>query len=426
MKVSVEDVSSIEKRLSVELDAGVVTQELTQAYSTLGRQVKVPGFRPGHIPRRILEQRFRADVEADVARRLLSKGIYEAITEKSVDAVGEPEITKHSFKANEPFTFEARIEVRPNVVAKDYKGLKLPKVDTAVTDAKVDEQVEQLRKMRGTWAPVQGRDVAAKGDRVTIDFTATIDGKPFPGSEGKGVEVEVAPGLLIEGNVEGLAGVKLEGTTAVDFTFPADYRVEEVRSKAAKFIVTLKGISVETLPVLDDAFAEAVGAGVKTVAELKTRVRTDMEKSTKRNAERDERTALLKALVDKNPFEVPKSMLEHGVNVMLEGAVRQLVRSGVDPRYLTGDLERLRGEFRPQAELEVRGQLLLDAVAKQEKIEVKPEDFEKKVAEVAADSNTTVAQVQKEFRGEEQRRAFEARIREDKTLAFLKAAATYS
>lgn len=424
MKVKVEEVSTIERRLSIEVEPAVVERELSQAYSQLSRQVKIAGFRPGKVPRRILEQRYKAEVEDDVVRRVQLKAFLDAIKEHKVDAVADPHLSGGKLVAAQPFAFTANVEVKPKVEAKDYKGLGLKKFDAAVADDKVNEQLEKLRQNRSELKDVEGRTTVQAGDFAVIDFTATVDGQPFPGNTGKDVTVEVSPGQLINGNLPELAGATVGTPKLVDYTFPSDYRVEEVKGKTAKFDVTVKKLQAKQVPALDDAFAEALGVG--TLADLKTRVRTDLERGAKNTAQADERKDVFEALVAKNPFEVPKSMIERGVDVMLNGAFESLYRSGIDPRTMGINFQQLRDEFRPRAELEVRGQLILEGVAAKEKIEVSEADLEKKLEQLAAESGQALAQVRKQLKGEDARSNLQARVLEEKTIEFLKSAATYS
>jgi trigger factor len=418
MKVQVEDVSSIEKRLSIEVEAALVERELTAAYTSLAREVKVPGFRPGKVPRRILEQRFKSEVEADVVKRVQLLGFIDALKETNVAAVGDPSFSGGKIEAQKPFAYSARIEVKPVIVAKDYKGLELPKFDLGVTDERVSEQLERLRGQRTQVEKVEGRDVVQRGDLVVIDFDATRGGQPFPGNTGRDVTVEVVDGELIEGNVPALEGARLGEAKDVDYTFPADYRVEEVKGQAARFKMTVKEIKAKKTPALDDAFGKEMGE--ESLDALKKRVRADLERAAKNRVEVDEREALFKALVEKNPLEVPQAMVNRGIDFMLESALGGLMRSGMDPSMLQLDWSKLREELRPKATLEVRGQLLLEAVATAEKIEASDADVDARLAKMAGDNGVTLEVVKKQYQAAEAREALKNRTKEEKVISFLK------
>jgi trigger factor len=418
MKVQVEDVSAIEKRLSIEVDPTLVEKELTAAYSNLSRQVKVPGFRPGKIPRRILEQRFKAEVEADVIKRVQLLGFIDALKETNVAAVGDPSFSGGKLESAKPYAYSARVEVKPVVTAKDYKGLELPKVDESVTDERVTEQLDRMLSQRTQVVPVEGRDTVQKGDLVVIDFDATKNGEAFPGNTGRDVTVEAIDGELVEGNLPGLVGAKLNGKCELDYTFPADYRVEEIKGQKAHFVCTIKGIKMKKLPELDDAFAKEMGE--ENAGALKARVRRDLERAAKNRAEVDARDGLFKALQEKNPIDVPQAMINRGIDFMLENALGGLMRSGMDPNMLQLDWGKLREELRPKATLEVRGQLLLEAIAKAENIEPTEAEVEARLKTLAEENNVGLPVLQKQYASAEAKDALHNRVKEEKVIAFLR------
>ncbi len=425
MKVQVQELSPIEKSLSIEVEPTVVAKELDQAYATLGRQVKIAGFRPGKVPRRILEQRFKAEVEDDVIRRVVAKSYVEAVKQNNIEVVADPHVTNGKLDLTQPFAFTARVEVKPQVQAKDYKGLGLKKNESAVTDATIDERIEAIRQNLSTVEKVEGRDVAKAGDICLIDYTATIEGKDFPGGNAKDTMVEVAPGDIIHAKIAQLEGAKVGESRDVEFKFPDDHR-DDVKGKTAKFAVTLKEIREKKLPAIDDALAEKSGAGVHTLKELRDRIKKDLERANKRKADDEEREALIKGLIEKNGFDVPRAMVERAMDMMLEGAFNMLARSGMDPNRVNIDWAKMREDFRTKAETEVRGQLLFEAVSKQENIDVTEDDLEKKLEAIAEETGSPLSQVRKAYKEPQNKDALKARIREEKTIAFLRSNATYS
>lgn len=426
MKVRVEELSPIERKLSIEVEQAKVADELSRAYQQLSRQVKIPGFRPGKVPRRILEQRFKDQVESDVVQRVVERAYLEAIRDHKVEAVGNPQVTNEKFKADEPFSFEARVEVRPKVEPKEYKGLALKKTEIKVTDEQVGEQLEQMRQSLSRLEVVEGRTLVKAGDYVTLDFTAALNGKDFPGSKADNVTVEASPGELIEGHIPALEGATVGSLRELDYAFPADYRVKEVAGKTAHFKLNVKGLKARVVPDLNDEFAKETGAGVETLAELKAKARGDLERSQKNRAASDEREQVIQAVVAKNPFEVPRAMVERALDLMLDGAFRAMARSGLDPRRLGMDLGQLREEMRPRALSEVQGTLLFEAIAEKEGITFSDDDVEKRIEKLADEAGQAVSTVRKHFKDPEEKKGLGLRLREEKTVEFLKAQATYS
>ncbi|MCP3103822.1 trigger factor [Myxococcus sp. K15C18031901] len=425
MKVQVEELSPIETKLSIEVETARVADELNRAYSALGQQVRLPGFRQGKVPRRILEQRFRGQVEDEVIQRVVQTAYLDAVREHKVEVVASPQVTNGGLKADAPFTFEARVEVKPKVEAKEYAELPLAKVDAAVSDEQVNEQLERMRQSLGRLDPVTDRTSAASGDYATVDFDATVDGQPFPGSKAEGITVQVQPGELVESKIAALEGVKVGESKDIDYAFPADYRVEEVKGKTGRFHVTLKDLKKEVVPELNDDFAKETGIA-QSLDELRTKLRTDMEKARRSQADNDEREALVKVLVERNAFDVPRAMVERAMDSMLRGALQQLQRSGVDPSRLNLDFNRLREEMREKAVQEVKGTLLLESIALKEGIQANDADVDARIEQLATEAGQPVATVRKYFKGPDERLGLALRLREEKTIEFLKGRAKYS
>ncbi|WP_375771867.1 trigger factor [Archangium gephyra] len=426
MKVQIEELSPIEKKLSIEVENSRVTEELTRAYNALAKQVKLPGFRQGKVPRRILEQRYREQVEDEVIQRVMQSAWQEAAREHKVDAVAPPQVTNNSgLKADAPFTFEARVEVRPKVEAKDYQGLPLTRSDTKVEDKDVDDRLTQLRESMARLEPVEGRDTAQMGDFATVDYVATVDGKDFPGSKADDVTVELAAGELVESNVAALEGTKVGEAKELDYSFPADYRVEDVKGKTARFKFTVKGLKKKVIPELNDDFAKETGEA-QSLEELRGKIRADLEQGKRNKAQGEERDALLKALIERNAFEVPKAMVERTIDNMLENRLRAMARMGMDPRQLNLDFNRLREDLREEATKEVKGALLIEAIAQKENIQASDADVEKKLEELAQEAKQDISVVRKYFKGPEERQGLSLRLREEKTIEFLKGQAKYS
>jgi trigger factor len=426
MKVQIEELSPVEKRLSIEVDYPQVAEELTRAYSALGKQVKLPGFRQGKVPRRILEQRFKEQIEDQVIQRLVETSWQQAQREHKVEAVSQPHIDRYSkLTQDTPFSFVMRVEVRPKVEPKEYQGLALTRTESKVEDKDVDERLEQLRQNMAKLEAVEGRDVAQSGDFVTVDYEATIEGQPFAGSKAEGVTVEVAPGELVESNVAALEGTKVGETKELDYAFPADYRVEDVKGKTAHFKLHVKGLKKKVVPELNDAFAKETGES-QTLEELRGKLRADLEQTRKSKVQADERDAVLRALIERNPFEVPRSMVDRAIDNMLETRLRSMARMGLDPRQLNLDVNRLREDMREEALKEVKGALLLDAIAQKENIQVADADVDQKIQDLATEAKQDVSVVRKYFSRPQEREGLSYRLREEKTIEFLKAQAKYS
>jgi trigger factor len=425
MKIQVENVSPVERKVSIEVDPDRVAQELERAYVGLGRRVKLRGFRPGKAPRKVLERQFRAEIEGEVLEKIVQQTFAEAVKVESIPLVAPPHVSVSEGVADgKPVRYTARVEVKPSIEPKDYRGLEISRKPPEVTEQMVSDELSRLQESMSQLVPVEGRFEAQEGDWAVIDHEGTIDGAPFEGGKAEGVTVKVAPGSISEGNLEALKGKKLDETVELDEPFAADHRVEELRGKVAHMKVTLRALKTRQLPALDDALAKEVGIeGIETLDALRARIRADLEKREKRRAESEAKDALVKAALAKNEFEVPPALVERAIDAMLEGAAERFARSGIDIRKLELDFARMRADMRDQALLQVRGALLLEAIADAEKIEVTDEDLQAEAARIAEELGAPLAKVQQQMRGKDAREALKNRVREDKALALLSSAA---
>jgi trigger factor len=422
MKIEVEAVSPVEKKVTVEVDPERVAKELDRAYATLGRRVKLRGFRAGKVPRNVLERHFRDEVERDVVQKLVSAGFDDAVREQDIQAVAPPrvDLKETGLKAAEPFRFTATVEVKPKLEPKDYKGLEAKRRPVEVTDQAISDELTRIQDGMAQLVPVEGRFDAQEGDYAVIDHEGTVEGKSFEGGKAEGVTVRVGQGDIADGLIPQLAGKKLGETFEFDQTFPADHRLEWVRGKVAHFQMTLKGLKSRQLPSLDDELAKDLGVeGVDTLEKLRARIREDLTKREQRRSDIELRDALVKAALAKNDFEVPPALVERAIDMMIGGAGERFARQGLDLRQMGLDLPRLRAELREQALLQVKGALLLEAIADTEKIEVSEADVEAEIAKTASELNLPLAKVQQQMRSGESRLALRNRIREDRALALL-------
>ncbi|GAO03051.1 trigger factor [Anaeromyxobacter sp. PSR-1] len=426
MKIQVETVSPVERKVTIEVDPDRVAKELDRAYASLSRRVKLRGFRPGKAPRKVLERQFKAEVEGEVAERIVTETFTEAVRVEALPVVAAPSVSiTEGVAEGKPMRYSARVEVKPKLEPKDYKGLEVTRKPPEVTDEAVSAELTKIQDSMAQLVAVEGRFEAQEGDWAVIDHEGTIDGKPFDGSTAEGVTVKVAPGPITEGNVEALKGKKIGDTVELDEPFPADHRDEALRGKTAHMKVTLKALKVRQAPALDDALAKELGIeGVETLDALRTRIRSDLEKREKRRAESELKDALVKAALAKNEFEVPPALVERAIDTMIEGAAERFARQGIDIRQLQLDVSRMRADLREQALLQVRGALLLEAIADAEKVEVTDEDLEAEAARIADELGMPLAKVQQQTRGKDAREALKNRIREEKALSLLSSAAT--
>lgn len=426
MRVDVENLSPVEKKVTVEIDPGRVVQELDKAYAGLGRRVKLRGFRPGKAPRQVLERNFKDDVERQVTETLVREAFAEAVRENEIAAVAPPQVDVEGqgLDGSQPFRFSARVEVKPRVEPKDYRGLEVEHRPAQVTDEMVSEELSKLQDSMAQLVPVEGRFEAQEGDFAAVDHVTTVDGQPYPKGSGEGITMRVGPGDFFQGHVPQLVGAKLGDTVVVEQAFPADFHDEALRGRSGRFEMKLQSLKVRQPPALDDAMAKDVGLeGVETLDALRVRVREELERREQRRADSELKDALVKAALAKNDFEVPPALVERAIDAMLQGALERFQRQGIDVRKLGLDFNRLRGDMREQALVQVKGALLLESIADAEKIEVAEEDQQKELERMAAEMNVPVAKLARQMGTPDARHALRTRLREDRALALMTSAA---
>ncbi|MHB1397604.1 MAG: trigger factor [Trichloromonadaceae bacterium] len=417
MNVKIEDISSVRKKLSIEVPEQTVTEQIGKAYQKIGKTAKVKGFRPGKVPQAMLEKYYGAQMEEQVLTKLINDTYFKALVEHKIAAISDPEIVENSpLEKGKPFAFEALVEVRPDVVAKDYAGLTLKK-EKAVFDEKViTERIEELRTSRAELQP-SAAEVAAEGDFAVIDFEGFVNDTPFQGGQAEGHQLELGSGSFIPGFEDQVVGMKLGEAKEVAVTFPENYGNKDLAGQPAIFKVVLHELKTKVAPALDDEFAK--GFGLESVDELKEKLRESHQKQDLSRIDGDLRERLVSELIKRNPIEVPESMVKSQLEYML-GNVKQRMQSQGMTMEMLGMNEASFGQmYRDTAVQQVQGSLILAAVARQEKIAVEPTEIDGKLEEIAGMANAPLDAVKKYYASDENRRGLMAQIVEEKAVRLL-------
>ena len=417
MDVKVEDISSIRKKLSFEVGAEKVDSEIEKAYRKIAKSAKIKGFRAGKVPRPVLEQYYAPQMEEQVLGRLINESYFNALSEHGIPAVSDPEIVESSsLEKGKPFSYEAQVEVKPTVEARDYQGLSLKKEKFEPDSAVVDSRLEEMRANRAQME-VSARESAAEGDFVTIDFEGFVDGEPFEGGKAEGYVLELGSGSFIPGFEEQLAGMKRGEEKEVSVSFPEEYGNKELAGKPAVFRVTLQEIKEKVLPALDDEFAK--GFGFESLEALRSHIEEDYLQKEKNRVEGDLRERLVNALVERNPVEVPDAMVESQLDFMLKNVRNRFQSQGMSLEMLGMTEESFRQMYRQTAVRQVQGSLVLEAVGRQEGIEVEESEIGAKLEQIAEMANAPLESVRKFYDRDEARSGLIAQMAEERVVQFL-------
>lgn len=415
MQSQVSEISPVIRQVKVTVEGERLVKELDKAYLRLGQTARIKGFRQGKIPRQVLERYYRKDVEGDVLNRVITDSYRQAIISNNLAPVANPDIQAGEFIAGQDFQFIAKVEVRPAITLATYKGLTAKRTQRVVSDAQVDKEIEDLRVRVSSLQPVTDRDTVQKGDLCTTNFHGTVDGNPFVGGTGQAYVIEVGAGRFVPGVEAGLEGKKVGVAFELDADLPADFRNKDVAGKTAHWTITVSEVKVRQMPALDDEFAKDVG-DYENLADLKKKLRERAENAAKGETEREVSESIMAALIDKNPFEVPPSMVERQIDYSLYQLLGRLPPEQVKRMKL--DPVRLREDARDRSVRQVRGALLLDAVANAEKIDITDEHVEEQFQKLADSSGQPLERVRAAYTGE-RRDELRARLRNDKALDFL-------
>ena len=417
MNVTVDVLSPIKKKLSLEVPAETVDAELDKAYKKIAKNAEVKGFRKGKVPKKILEKHYGPRAQYDAAGPLINNSLYKALLDNKIEAVSQPEVVNSGVvEAGKPFTYEAEVEVRPEIVAKDYTGLELEKEKYTFDEAVIEQQLEQMANSR-MQLEVTSRKKAREGDTVIIDFEGFIDDTPFENGAAKDFELSLGSNSFIPGFEDQIVGMKREQEKEINVTFPEGYGAKELAGKPAIFKVLLKEIKEKVIPEIDDNLAKELDA--ENLDELKERIKENTIAQGTQQAEGQLQENLMNALIENNEFDVPEGMVTNQLHHLKDSFSQRLKAQGMSLEMLGMNEETFAKTYRDMAVQQVKGELLLDAIAAQEEITVEDSEVEAKMEEYAVNSEIPLDQVKKYFENQSALAGLKGQILQEKVTQFL-------
>ncbi len=431
MNVEVEKLPNCIATLRVEVPGEKVAEAYEDATSQYARHASIPGYRAGKAPRTVIASRFQKQIREEVEKKLLSESYREAVAEKELRVLQLSEVDDLELDREKGMSFTATVVTAPEFETPNYQALDLREADAAVTDADLEEALENLRGQRAEFKDIEGRPLAMD-DFVVVDYEGTLDGKPVdevvpkagkPLAENQDFWLKMTPEAFFPGFTDQLVGASLDDTRSFDLPVPADFPIMDLRDKTLRYEVTIKGLKERVLPDLDDAFASAVAPG-KTLDELRALVRAELETQKRQAAEDEKRNAIMRQLSAEVECELPESMVKYETKRILNEIVRENQTRGVADDVLQDHKSDLVERAGRNARERLKGRFILVRIAEEEKIRVTEREFSQRIMLMAVQYRTNPEKLMKELRENNAVDKVREEILTGKVLDFLASGAT--
>lgn len=374
--------------LTFDIDTETIQKGIDHAFTRTQKRISVPGFRKGHVPRTIFNQMYGEEsLYQDALNDVLPDAYEAAIKEAGIEPVDQPQVNVESMEKGQPWTLTATVAVKPEVTLGDYNGMEVPEQDTSVSDADVDSELEKKRQQQAELV-LKEDEAAADGDTVVIDYEGTVDGEKFDGGSADNYSLVLGSGSFIPGFEDQLVGHKADEDVDVNVTFPEDYHAKDLAGKDALFKVKIHEVKEKQLPELDDEFAKDVDEDVETLAELKDKVKKQLQDQKEAAAKAAiEDAAIEAAVANAETEEIPQAMLDDDTNRQLQQYLAGMQQQGINPQMyfqITNTTEDdLRKQFADDAAKRVKTNLVLEAVVKDANLNATDEDVQNEIADLA-------------------------------------------
>jgi len=417
--VKIEELSPVRMKLSFEIPWPDVKSELDTVYRQVGRTAKVRGFRPGKIPREILERHYRAQAEEETVSNLVNRYYWETLQEKGIAAVNRPEVEQTGIEVQKGFSFSATVEVEPVIEPKNYLGLELEQEEPVVTDEDLAARLQEIRQMFATMEELQEERGVIPGDFVTLDFEGSLAGEPLKELKSDNYFIEIGSKTFVPGFEDQLIGMKKGETGSVTVRFPETYHAAHLAGKEVVFAVGIQGIRTKTLPEIDEDFVKNFER-YESLEALRADVRNSLEEEKRRRSLAELERNMEKKLLENNEFEVPASFVERQIYYLISDAQRRMAAGGMDPKKAAEFSFKLRDQFREEALRNVKTALLLKSIAGKEALTVSDEELDEEIRQIGARRGKDPETVRKELEKDDLIDNVRSELLNRKTYAFLK------
>jgi len=414
MRVNLEALSSTEKKVEVSIPSEEVKEKMEGIFKEFQKKAKIRGFRPGKIPRNLVESVYKDDILKELSSRLISESFEDALKEVSLTPVSRPRITADKVEQDSDFRYTAVVEVIPEVEVKDYTGIGLKREKYEVKDENVNRALDQLRERSAEAKPLETEREVRKGDYVIVDYEGRLDGKSIKDLKRNDVQFLVGEGRLLAEFEDNLAGMKKGEEKKFDVSYPEDFQMQEVAGKTVNFEMRVKDILDRVLPELDDDFAKDLGQD--NLEDLKKKIREDLEKKLDEESQNKLRGEIIKSLLEKNAVDVPASLVEGETARLRREFIHNLERHGVQAPPLN---EQSQEKFRERAVRSLKTSIIIGEIAKKEGIKLEDGELDNKLMEIAKSFGAPLEKVREVYQSNDMIGTLEAGLIEDKVFNFL-------
>jgi trigger factor len=422
MKSEFTDISACKKSFDIEIPQDIVDNEITSIARNFAKKAKVPGFRPGKAPVAVVKTRYRDEIVSEMVHHLLPRYFTEAAKGKDLNIVDAPQYEEIDYANGQPLKFKAIFEVYPELNIANYVGIPAQEASVEVPDADVDATLKKLQDDMSELTPVEEERLVQEGDFVDISFTGVPE-TPAGQEEAQPImsdkaTVEVGGQTTLKEFSENLFGTKVNEEKNFTVTYRDNYPEKRLAGRTVAYKVKVEAIKEKKVPDLNDEFAQGLGE-YKTLDDLRSKVRQDMEKHKKEHANEELREKLLVWLEDNNTFEVPETLVERQIQTRMQRLVRDLARQGINPERLDVDWAKIREDQRDQSIRDVKGSLILDYIADKEKIEVSDLEVEEELDRIAKETERPREKVKEVLGRDSGMSRLRGQVQNKKTLDFL-------
>ena len=422
MKAELIDLSECKKNLDIEIPPDVVDAEITHIAQEFARRARVPGFRPGKAPIGVVKTRFRDEIVSEMMQHLMPKYFGDAIDERKLEIVQAPQFESVDYNSGKPLRFRAVFEVYPRLSIANYEGIPVQEVSSQVAESEVETALKKLQEDMAELTPVEEDRSVQEGDFAEISYSGTIEGSDEPPITGEKAVAEIGGRTTVKEFTENLIGAKVGEERTFNVIYRAEYPTARLAGKTVAYKVKVEALKTKESPELNDEFAQRFG-DYKTLDELKAKLREDLEKQKRDQAQEQMREKLLEWLQDNNEFELPQSLIERQLQIRVQRLVRDLSRQGINPQRLDVDWGKIREDQQQQAMRDVKGSLILEHIAEKENISVSEQEIESEIEKIAGETNRPKEKVKEVLSRDSGLERLRSQIRNRKTLDLLQSKA---